>query len=75
MKKSITSLILGIAAAAAFPTATAADTTSAGTSFPASADVKEAAPAPNEPVAETEKAAEEELMLQGMPDVLNRPER
>jgi hypothetical protein len=69
MKQSVMSLFVVIATTAAFNVPAGAATTTP------TLVVKQAAPAPYDPAAESEKAAEEELTLQGMPDILNRPER
>lgn len=71
MKRPITSLALGIVAMAAFTTAGAANDASAGTSALVAASAAWAAPAPNEPEFEPEI----EILLQGQPDLENRPER
>jgi hypothetical protein len=57
MKKSITTLLLGISAAGTFTTATAASIT-AGPSVHAPAEAKHAAPAPNGPAADPNEESE-----------------
>ncbi|WBS00770.1 hypothetical protein OU994_20960 [Pseudoduganella sp. SL102] len=72
MKKSITTLILGIATAGAFTT-TAAANIAAGTSFQAPAHAQQATPTPNGPKAGPKEEVENEPGTTVMPEDPNGP--
>jgi hypothetical protein len=73
MKKSITTLILGIAAAGAFTTAAAATNNTTGPSIQAPAEAKQAAPAPNGPAAEPNEESGNEWSTMTVPEEPNGP--